>query len=160
MLLFHLLLALLRTIIQDCSQLLLEILALRHQPLVLHRSAKQPRLRQTDQLFWIFLSSFWKDWRPSLALVRPETVVAWHNPYAERVIGSIWRECLAHVIVFSENHPRRLLKTYIDYYNEPRPRLSLERNAPVPRDIEPPSKGRVIAIPQVGGLHHRYQRAA
>jgi transposase InsO family protein len=84
----------------------------------------------------------------------------WQNPYVERVIGSVRRECLDHVIVFNEGHLRRVLKTYVDYYNESRPHLSLARNAPVPRKPEPPSQGRVVAIPQVGGLHHRYKRAA
>jgi len=84
----------------------------------------------------------------------------WQNPYAERVIGSIRRECLDHVIVLGEQHLRRILKMYVAYYNEARPHLSLERNAPVRRNVEPPSRGRVIAISQVGGLHHRYQRAA
>jgi putative transposase len=76
------------------------------------------------------------------------------------VIGSIRRECLDQVIVLGEAHLRRILKMYAAYYNQARPHLSLERNAPVPRDLEPPSGGRVIAIPQVGGLHHRYKRAA
>ncbi|MDP3938769.1 MAG: integrase core domain-containing protein, partial [Deltaproteobacteria bacterium] len=84
----------------------------------------------------------------------------WQNPFVERVIGSIRRECLDHVIVFGENHLRRVLKSYLHYYDRARPHISLQRNAPVPRNIEPPSRGRVIAIPQVGGLHHRYGRAA
>jgi len=342
--LFRLLLALLRDLGRDRSELLLEILALRYQLLVLQRSVKRPQLHRADRLFWILLTKLWKDWRPSLLLVRPETVVAWHrrafklfwrwksrprrrgrpavppeiinlirrlarenplwsperiqselallghdvaeatvngkkymgreppgpssqtwmtflrnhlletaacdfftvptvtfrwlvcfvvlshdrrrivhfnvtehptaewtaqqmveafpgdglipkflvrdhdgiyggyfrkrvlnmgireiitsrkspwqNPFAERVIGSIRRECLDHVIVFGENHLRRVLKSYVRYYNRSRPHLSLERNAPVPRNIEPPARGRVIAIPQVGGLHHRYKRAA
>ncbi len=83
----------------------------------------------------------------------------WQNPYAERVIGSIRRECTDRVIVFGEEHLRRILLSYQTDYNEARTHLSLERNSPVPRDVEPPSKGRVAAIPQVGGLHHRYQRA-
>jgi putative transposase len=84
----------------------------------------------------------------------------WQNPYAERSIGSIRRKCLDHVIVLGERHLRRILGAYVRYYNEARPHLSLDRNAPVPRSIEPPSKGRVIAIPQVSGLHHLYKRAA
>jgi transposase InsO family protein len=83
----------------------------------------------------------------------------WQNPYVERVIGSVRRECLDHVIVFSEGHLRRVLKAYVHYYNEFRPHLSLMRNAPIPRQLESGS-GRVIAIPQVGGLHHYYKRAA
>jgi putative transposase len=84
----------------------------------------------------------------------------WQNPFAERVIGSIRRECLDHVIVFNEAHLRRILTDYFAYYHEARTHLSLDRNAPTPREIEPPCNGRVIAIPQVGGLHHRYTRAA
>ncbi len=84
----------------------------------------------------------------------------WQNPFAERVIGSIRRDCLDHVIVFSEAHLMRILARYFAYYHEARTHLSLDRNAPVPRRIEHPSEGKVIAIPQVGGLHHRYTRAA
>jgi len=84
----------------------------------------------------------------------------WQNSYVERVIGSIRRECLDHVIVLGEAHLRRILRAYVRYYNLSRPHLSLERNAPVPRMIEPPSRGGVTAIPLVGGLHHRYKRAA
>ncbi len=84
----------------------------------------------------------------------------WQNPFAERVIGSIRRDCLDHVIVFSEAHLHRILTRYFAYYHESRTHLSLDRNAPVPRQVEHPSEGKVIAIPQVGGLHHRYTRAA
>lgn len=84
----------------------------------------------------------------------------WQNPYAERVIGSIRRECLDHVIALSENHLRRILAEYVDYYNTARPHLSLERNAPVPRPVEPPETGRVVTASYLGGLHHRYTRAA
>lgn len=84
----------------------------------------------------------------------------WQNPYAERVIGSMRKECLDHVIILGENHLRRILSSYIEYYNQSRTHLSLGRNAPTPRTAELPSQGRVIAIPQVGGLHHRYRRAA
>ncbi len=84
----------------------------------------------------------------------------WQNPYAERVIGSIRRECVDHFIVLNERHLRRILRSYFEYYHQSRTHLSLDRNSPVPRDVEPPERGRVIAIPQVGGLHHRYCRAA
>ena len=75
----------------------------------------------------------------------------WQNPFAERVIGSIRRDCLDHVIVFNEAHLIRILTSYFAYYHESRAHLSLERNAPVPRRVEHPSEGKVIAIPQVGG---------
>ena len=84
----------------------------------------------------------------------------WQNPYAERVIGSIRRECLDHLIILGDQHLRRILKDYMAYYNHCRPHLSLDRNAPLLRDVEPPSRGQVVAIPKVGGLHHLYTRAA
>jgi putative transposase len=93
-----------------------------------------------------------------------EVVTAPHSPfqnsYAERIIGSIRRECLDHMIVLNEDHLRRILQSYFKYYCDSRPLLSLARNSPEPREIEPPSQGKIIAIPQVGGLHHRYRRAA
>ena len=84
----------------------------------------------------------------------------WQNPFVERLIGSIRRECLDHVLVINEGHLLRVLRGYFAYYHDSRPQQSLEGNAPRPREIEPPSQGRIIAEPQVGGLHHRYRRAA
>jgi transposase InsO family protein len=84
----------------------------------------------------------------------------WQNPYAERVIGSIRRECLDHLIILGERHLRSILSDYVNYYNVSRPHLSLERNAPIPRSVAPSALGAVVAVPQVGGLHHRYTRAA
>jgi putative transposase len=84
----------------------------------------------------------------------------WQNPYAERLIGSIRRECLDHLILFNERQLRRILREYFAYNNEVRPHQTLEMNAPVAREVEPPAKGDIISLPQVGGLHHRYLRAA
>ena len=84
----------------------------------------------------------------------------WQNPYAERLIGSIRRDCLNHVIVLNERHLKRILGSYFEYYNHSRTHLSLDRNSPIEREVELPHRGRVVAIPQVGGLHHRYCRAA
>jgi putative transposase len=84
----------------------------------------------------------------------------WQNPFVERLIGSIRRECLNHVVVLSERHLRRLLRAYAGYYNTVRPHQALGQNSPRPRAIQPLTRGRVVAIPQVGGLHHLYQRAA
>ena len=84
----------------------------------------------------------------------------WQNPYCERVIGSIRRECLNHVLVLNEAHLHRILTEYFEYYHNSRCHLSLDRNSPIPRRVEPPSEGEVVAIPQVGGLHHRYTRRA
>jgi putative transposase len=84
----------------------------------------------------------------------------WQNPFVERVIGSIRRECLDHVIVLSKAHLIRILAEYIDYYHTARPHQSLDHNAPLQRDIEPPEQGRVVAEPVLGGVHHRYRLAA
>ena len=84
----------------------------------------------------------------------------WQNPYVERLIGSIRRECLDHMIVLDERHLRRILLAYFEYYHKSRTHMSLDRNAPVPRQVEPPDRGRVVSIPMVGGLHHRYCRVA
>ena len=84
----------------------------------------------------------------------------WQSPYVERLIGSIRRECLDHVIVFNEAHLMRILQDYLTYYHGSRPHLSLDRNAPTPREIEGSEQGDVVLIPQVGGPHHRYARAA
>ena len=84
----------------------------------------------------------------------------WQNPYAERVIGSIRRECIDHLIVLSERHLRRRLREYVRYYNGSRTHLSLNRNAPNPRPVESIFLGRITAIPHLGGLHHEYRRAA
>ena len=98
--------------------------------------------------------------RMGLQEVRIAPRAPWQNPYVERLIGSVRRECLDHVIILSEAHLRRLLSAYLRYYHEARPHLALERNAPVPRAVEPRSRGKVIAISHLGGLHHRYARAA
>lgn len=80
----------------------------------------------------------------------------WQNGHAERVIGSIRRECLDHLLVFGEKHLRQILKTYACYYNEVRTHLSLEKDAPNFRRCE--KLGRISAVPILGGLHHRYVR--
>ncbi len=84
----------------------------------------------------------------------------WQNAYVELFIGSIRRECLDHVMVFHEAGLRRILKGYFEYYERCRTHLSLEKDAPVSRPVEPPSLGHVIQIPKVGGLHHLYTRQA
>ena len=78
----------------------------------------------------------------------------------ERLIGSIRRECLDHVIVFNEKHLRRILTDYLSYYHRHRTHRSLEQDCPEPRATEPPDQGKIIELPLVGGLHHRYARQA
>ena len=96
------------------------------------------------------------------SLAMKEVVTAarspWQNAFAERLIGSIRRECLDHVVVLSRRHLHRLLKGYFAYYHCSRTHLALAKDAPEGRAIMP--KGEIVAIPQVGGLHHRYERRA
>jgi transposase InsO family protein len=84
----------------------------------------------------------------------------WQNPYAERLIGSIRRECLDHMIITSERHLKRILSSYVDYYHSARTHLSLEKDAPEGRVVQPIEKGRVVELKRVGGLHHLYERMA
>jgi transposase InsO family protein len=85
----------------------------------------------------------------------------WQNPYVERLIGSIRRELLDHVIVVDEGHLRGVLREYIDgYYHPTRTHLSLGEDAPIPRGVQPPEMGNVVSIPVLGGIHHRYERRA
>jgi putative transposase len=83
----------------------------------------------------------------------------WQNPYVERAIGSIRRECLNHVIVVNEVYRRRTLAPgYLSYYHYSRTHLSLAKDAPTPRRVQAVTDGDVIAVREVGGLHHRYER--
>jgi putative transposase len=84
----------------------------------------------------------------------------WQNPYVERLIGSIRRECLDHVIVLNEAGLRRVLKSYVEYYERFRTHLSLDKDAPITRPTQSATLGRIVEISQVGGLHHRYERVA
>ena len=80
----------------------------------------------------------------------------WQNGFAERLIGSIRRECLDHVVVFGERHLRHILLSYMKYYNEVRTHLSLEKDTPVSRAVE--RTGHLLCRPVLGGLHHQYIR--
>ena len=82
----------------------------------------------------------------------------WQNAYVERVIGSIRRECTDHIIPMGEKHLVRTLREYVEYYNDSRTHQSLDGNAPTPRAVE--RVGEIVATPVLGGLHHRYSRAA
>ena len=84
----------------------------------------------------------------------------WQNAYAERVIGSIRRECVNHVIVLNEQHLKRIVQNYIHYYNDVRTHLSLNKDAPNARVVQLPHQGRIVALKRVGGLHHEYTRKA
>jgi putative transposase len=84
----------------------------------------------------------------------------WQSPYVERVIGTLRRDCLDHVVVLGEFHLRIILKKYLSYYHRARTHLALEKDAREPRPIQTPEHGHVIEVPEVGGLHHRYERRA
>jgi hypothetical protein len=76
----------------------------------------------------------------------------WQNPYAERLIGSIRRECLNHYIILNSRHLKRTLSCYFRYYHQTRTHLSLDKQCPLPRETL--NVGTIVAIPQLGGLHH------
>jgi transposase InsO family protein len=84
----------------------------------------------------------------------------WQNPFAERLIGSIRRECLDHLIVLSEAHLLRTLAEYFEYYHTSRAHQSLDGNSPVLREVESRDRGEVVSTPVLGGLHNAYRRAA
>jgi putative transposase len=115
-------------------------------------------LRDRDQIYG-------EEFRRRIAGMKIEEVITaarspWQNPFVERIIGSIRRECTDHIIVLSEHHLRRILKSYFEYYHRSRTHLSLAKDAPEPRATQPPALGKVIEIAEVGGLHHRYERRA
>jgi putative transposase len=84
----------------------------------------------------------------------------WQNPYVERLIGTLRRECLDHVVVLNETHLRRLLRDYLLYYHSARTHLSLAKDTPEPRRVERLDEGQIVETPMAGGLHHRYGRRA
>ncbi|MBV9200680.1 MAG: transposase [Alphaproteobacteria bacterium] len=121
-------------------------------------SAPQYLLRDRDRIFGQGLVEQVKAMGIQQVLSAPRS--PWQRAYVERVIGSIRRECLDHVIVFSEQSLRRTLTAYFSYYHPWRTHLSLDNDAPQPRRTQRPTEGRVIEIPEVGGLHHHYERRA
>jgi transposase InsO family protein len=84
----------------------------------------------------------------------------WQNAFVERLIGSIRRDCLDYVIVLNEHHLKRILTRYFEYYHRWRTHLSLEMDSPESRSVQPPAHGKVVQLPEVGGLHHDYERLA
>jgi putative transposase len=84
----------------------------------------------------------------------------WQSPYVERLIGSVRRECLDHIVVINEESLRAMLRSYFSYYHDSRCHLGLNKDSPELREVQSPEKGRIVEIPKVGGLHHRYERRA
>jgi len=115
-------------------------------------------LRDRDQIYGSYFDRRVAGLAIEQVLTAPRS--PWQNPFVERLIGSIRRECLDHMIILGERNLRRILRDYLDYYHSSRTHLSLEKDAPDSRPVEPPAMGQVVAIPKVGGLHHRYTRLA
>ena len=115
-------------------------------------------LRDRDRIFGDDFTKQVRDMGIQPVLSAPRA--PWQRAYVERVIGSLRRECLDHMIVFNEASLRRTLLAYVDSYHGSRTHLSLEKDCPESRSVQPPQTGRVVAIPQVGGVHHRYARRA
>ena len=115
-------------------------------------------LRDRDRIFGDAFSKQVQDMVIEEVLSAPRS--PWQRAYVERVIGTIRRECLDHVIVFNEASLYRHVKSFVTYYHESRTHLSLGKDSPESRAVQPPELGRIVAIPQVGGLHHRYERRA
>jgi transposase InsO family protein len=84
----------------------------------------------------------------------------WQNRYVERLIGTLRRECLDHVIILNERHLHRMISEYVNYYHHHRTHRALERDCPDTRPVEEIDQGKIIELPIVGGLHHRYRLQA
>jgi putative transposase len=121
-------------------------------------SAPRFLLRDRDRIFGADFTRQVKEFGIEEVLGAPG--VPQQRAYVERVIGTIRRECLDHMIVFNEASLRRHLKLFLEYYHVSRTHLSLAKDTPESRPAQPPDLGRVVAVPQVGGLHHRYERRA
>jgi putative transposase len=115
-------------------------------------------LRDRDAIYGDAFRQRVKGMRIHEVLTAPHS--PWQNPFAERLIGSIRRECLDHVVVLGERHLRHVLTGYFAYYRRTRTHLSLTKDAPDGRPVEPPELGSIVPIREVGGLHHRYVRRA
>jgi len=113
-------------------------------------------LRDRDRIFGDEFKKQVKDMGIQEVLSAPRS--PWQRAYIERQIGTLRRECLDHMIVFNEASLYRHVKLFMAYYHESRVHLSLAKDTPEPRPVHRPELGPVVAIPQVGGLHHRYER--
>jgi putative transposase len=120
--------------------------------------APQYLLRDRDSIYGVHFQRRLQ----SLGIVQVITAPRspWQNPYVERLIGSIRRDCLNHVVVLNDRHLKRILASYFDYYHRWRTHLSLMMDSPDSRSVQPPLRGRVVQFPEVGGLHHHYERRA
>jgi transposase InsO family protein len=121
-------------------------------------SAPAYLLRDRDQVYGELFRHRLKGMGIEEVLTAPQS--PWQNPFGERLIGSIRRECLNHVLVLGERHLHRILTRYFSYYHQARTHLALDKDTPDTRPIALPSAGKIVQLPEVGGLHHRYLRQA
>ena len=114
-------------------------------------------MRDRDSIYGAFFRNRMKNMGIKEVISAPKS--PWQNPFVERVIGSIRRECTDHVIVFNEEHLKNVLCSYFQYYHNDRTHLSLGKDTPKGRPMQhrPIGKGEIIALPRIGGLHHRYE---
>ncbi len=115
-------------------------------------------LRDRDKVYGPYFQKRVDNMGIKEVLIAPRS--PWQNPYAERVIGSIRRECLDHIIVLNKRHLKRTLASYFDYYHRWRTHLSLDMDAPEHRPVQPPGLGEVVEFPEIGGLQRHYERRA
>ena len=121
-------------------------------------SAPRYLLRDRDRVFGDDFAEQVKAMGIKQVLSAPRS--PWQRAYVERLIGTIRRECLDHVIVFNDRSLCNHLRVFCDYYHRTRTHLALEKDSPEARTVQPPEAGRIISMPVVGGLHHRYERSA
>jgi putative transposase len=114
-------------------------------------------MRDRDSIYGVFFRNRVKNMGIKEVISVPQK--PWQNPFVERIIGSIRRECTDHVIVLNEDHLRYVLPSYFEYYRDDRTHLSLEKDTPSGRPVQhrPVGKGKISALPSIGGLHHRYE---
>lgn len=113
-------------------------------------------LRDRDKIYGSFFQDRVKNMDIKEVKIAPRS--PWQSPYVERIIGSIRRECLDHMIVFNESHLKKILTSYLSYYHLYRTHLTLDGDCPESRTVQTKEMGKVIAFPEVGGLHHHYER--
>src|SRR5690606_4956328 len=112
--------------------------------------------RDSDKIY----GGYFKDRVDGLGLTQVTAAFRspWQNPFPERWIGGLRRDCLDHLITVNERRLRRVIHLYIRYFHADRTHLGLEKDTPISRVIEPVNDAKIVALPRVGGLHHRYSR--
>ncbi len=158
----------LRSLFRTQRELALENLALRQQVgvLIRTRGGRRLRLGVWDRALWVILSQAWAGWRGALAIVEPATVIRWHREgfrrfwIRRRRPRRLGRPRLGREVVTLIRRMAQANVKYFEYYNRTRCHLSLAGDAPQRRGVQGPELGEVVEFPEVGGLHHRYERGA